>query len=470
VDFKYFFEVLEKTAKTDLQEHQKRVIERLKDEDALIVYHGLGSGKTLTSLAAADEFKIPLDVIGPASLKHNFPKEKDKHGIKSDVNVTTYNKPEEHPEGLLAFDEAHRMGRVESKRSHYPDEIRGRKTLFMTGTPIRNHPSEIIPLMRGVGVNIERDPKLFKDKFIEEIKHNPGFFASVFRGAKPGIEYKAKNLDTFKKLLENKVDYHTPTKEHYPDVETNIIEVEMTPEQNVAYEMALSQDPSLAYKIRKGMDPSKTELKRMNVFLGATRQISNVPGKYNLKSTLKDAPKLQRAVKEIKERSEKDNNYRGVTYSNYLDSGILSMSKLLKDVPHAVFSGNQNAKEKKQIIEDYNSGKIKQLLISGAGAEGLDLKGTKLMQLLEPHWNQSQLDQVKGRAIRYKSHDHLPENERKVEIQEYVAIPKKRGFIFKTQDMGTDEYLRNLAKKKTDLNDQFLKAMQDVGNIFNGRS
>jgi len=90
--------------------------------------------------------------------------------------------------------------------------------------------------------------------------------------------------------------------------------------------------------------------------------------------------------------------------------------------------------------------------------------------LLEPHWNQSQLDQVKGRAIRYKSHDHLPENERKVEIQEYVAIPKKRGFIFKTQDMGTDEYLRNLAKKKTDLNDQFLKAMQDVGNIFNGRS
>ena len=52
------------------------------------------------------------------------------------------------------------------------------------------------------------------------------------------------------------------------------------------------------------------------------------------------------------------------------------------------------------------------LLASGAGSEGLDLKGTRLMQLLEPHWNESRLDQVIGRGIRYRSHEGLPPEDR----------------------------------------------------------
>lgn len=458
-----FLDELEKIAKTTLKPHQERVLNRLEDEDAVLVYHGLGSGKTLTSLSAADKYNLPLNVVGPASLKHNFPKEKEKHDIESKVDVSTYNKPVSFPESLLVFDEAHRMGRPESKRSHYPDTMKGRKTLFMTGTPIRNHPSELIPLMRGLNINIPRDSKVFNSKFIDEIKNNPGIIASIFRGVKPGVEYKAKNLDQFKDLLKNKVDYHTNSTEDYPEVKSSVIETEMTPKQNEAYEMALKQQPSLAYKIRNGIDPSKAESRRLNAFLSATRQISNNPTKFNLKATLEDAPKIQRAVKEIKNRVKKDKNYKGVTYSSYLDSGVYPMSELLKDVPHRIFTGNQSAKEKDEIVKDYNSGKIKQLLISGAGAEGLDLKGTKLMQILEPHWNKSLIDQVKGRAIRYKSHDHLPKDEQKVEVQEFVAKPRERGWwMFKKQDLGSDEYLRSLTKKKDDLNEQFLEAIREI--------
>jgi SNF2 family DNA or RNA helicase len=86
-------------------------------------------------------------------------------------------------------------------------------------------------------------------------------------------------------------------------------------------------------------------------------------------------------------------------------------------VPYAEYTGKVPQGERDQMVKDYNSGLIKQLLISGAGGEGLDLKGTKLMQILEPHWNEPTLDQVKGRAVRYQSHAHLPENERNVEIQ-----------------------------------------------------
>ena len=90
------------------------------------------------------------------------------------------------------------------------------------------------------------------------------------------------------------------------------------------------------------------------------------------------------------------------------------------------------------------------------------MKATKILQILEPSWNQPNLDQVMGRAIRYKSHASLPENERHVEIQHFIAQPRKHGFIFKSRDMGTDEYLQQMSAKKEALNDQFLKALQEA--------
>ena len=145
--------------------------------------------------------------------------------------------------------------------------------------------------------------------------------------------------------------------------------------------------------------------------------------------------------------------------------GINPLEGVLKEkgIPYRRYTGEMSQKEKDEAVKEYNSGNIKQLLISGAGGEGLDLKGTKLMQILEPHFNEPKLEQVKHRAIRYKSHESLPENERKVEIQNFVAIPREHGFIFKHRNMGTDQYLQMLAKNKQQLNDEFLKALQEVG-------
>jgi len=78
----------------DLQPHQKRVLKKLEKADRLLVYHGLGSGKTLTALAAGEDQKMPISVIGPAALKDNFSKEKKKHKIKGKTpEYHTYNKP-----------------------------------------------------------------------------------------------------------------------------------------------------------------------------------------------------------------------------------------------------------------------------------------------------------------------------------------------------------------------------------------
>jgi len=54
--------------------------------------------------------------------------------------------------------------------------------------------------------------------------------------------------------------------------------------------------------------------------------------------------------------------------------------------------------------------------------EGVNLKEVKYVHITEPWWNESRMDQVMGRAIRWKSHIKMPKKDRKVIIYRYYAI------------------------------------------------
>lgn len=451
-----------------LQEHQQRVVDKLKKQNAVLVYHGTGSGKTLTSLAAAEKYNMPLEVIGPASLKYNFNKEKSKHNIKTPVSTYTYNKPPSSVDKntMLVFDEAHKMNNLETQRSHLSDKLHGGKNLFLSATPIKNAPSDIVATARGLGINFPRDKKGFDKQFIENRTVNPSLWGRLWHGAKPGQVQVAKNMDVFKKAFKGKVDYYKPSQENYPHVQEKDITVTMTKKQEQAYKMSMKGRPDLYYKIKHGISPAKSESKDLNAFMTASRQISNIPGNYHLGSTIEDAPKITRAYEEIMKKYKSDPEYRGVTYSQFLSHGTNPLSSLLEKskIPHASFTGKTTDKEKSKIINDYNHGKIKQLLISSAGGEGLDLHKTRMLQIMEPSFNDANLTQVKGRVSRFKSHSKLPEKDRNIEIQNYIAIPREHGLIFKHRNKGSDEYIKMLAKKKQDLNDQFLNVLKSVGS------
>ncbi len=112
-----------------------------------------------------------------------------------------------------------------------------------------------------------------------------------------------------------------------------------------------------------------------------------------------------------------------------------------------------------ELIRQYNDNKIRALLVSSAGGEGLDLKGTRMIQVLDPHWNDEKIKQVEGRGIRYKSHAHLPEDQRNVLVQRYVATRPRMGVLEKLRlkDPGgaVDAYLMQRAAEKEALIDQF---------------
>ena len=100
--------------------HQEHVINKLKDSDSVLVYHGLGAGKTGTSIAATEGDNV--DVVVPASLRGNYHKELHKFKAnKKNRNVMSYQKFLKEGPSLksttLVLDEPQKIGRTSSQIS-----------------------------------------------------------------------------------------------------------------------------------------------------------------------------------------------------------------------------------------------------------------------------------------------------------------------------------------------------------------
>ena len=65
---------------------------------------------------------------------------------------------------------------------------------------------------------------------------------------------------------------------------------------------------------------------------------------------------------------------------------------------------------------------IKVLMITASGSEGINLKNTRYVHIMEPYWHPARTDQVIGRARRICSHQQLPPELRTVEVFLYIMI------------------------------------------------
>jgi superfamily II DNA or RNA helicase len=71
---------------------------------------------------------------------------------------------------------------------------------------------------------------------------------------------------------------------------------------------------------------------------------------------------------------------------------------------------------------DISGSKIKVVLISQAGSEGLDFKAVRQIHILEPWYNMNRNEQIIGRGVRNFSHKDLPFEKRNVQIFLYGTI------------------------------------------------
>jgi superfamily II DNA or RNA helicase len=407
-------------SKLPLKDHQKLLVKHISTHRALLAIHSVGSGKTLSAVTASQCFlqenpRGKVIVITPKSLQENFIKEM----VQYNPNITnkgyefyTYDgfvlakeKGKIDCENvMLIVDEAHNLrteiGMTKAKEpgkelKEGTSEIKGKKSKFildcakqakkvllLTATPIVNDAydlANLISMVDGEDVitrttfrKIMEDERLFQEYF--------GCKISIFE---PDVK---------------------ESKEFYPESKTEDIFIRMPKEYEDKY-----------LQVEEG---NATEaIKNPSAFYNGVRRVSN---KLDDKS---DSPKIQW----IREFLEKHPYGKIVFFSHFLDAGVKSIEKLLKefDIPYRHIDGSISKLQRKIAVQDYNSDDIRALIISKAGGEGLNLRSTKYMILMEPSWNPAVAQQVIGRGIRYKSHYHLPKKDQLVEIFKLHLVKRK---------------------------------------------
>jgi hypothetical protein len=117
---------------------------------------------------------------------------------------------------------------------------------------------------------------------------------------------------------------------------------------------------------------------------------------------------------------------------------------------------------------------IKILMITSSGAEGINLRNTRYVHIMEPYWHPVRIEQVIGRARRICSHKDLPEEFQNVKVYLYLMtfsqeqIDSDTSIELKLYDMGnnsrpisSDEYLYGVSVKKEIFGGQIIKAIKE---------
>ena len=119
---------------------------------------------------------------------------------------------------------------------------------------------------------------------------------------------------------------------------------------------------------------------------------------------------------------------------------------------------------------------IKIFMITSSGAEGINLKNTRFVHIVEPYWHMVRIEQVIGRARRICSHQDLPEDLRTVQVFLYLSVLSEEqksnpdhkelqirdiSRLDKKSVVTTDENLFEIASVKNKINRQILKAVKE---------
>jgi len=125
------------------------------------------------------------------------------------------------------------------------------------------------------------------------------------------------------------------------------------------------------------------------------------------------------------------------------DTAVQNPAKYVMITGDGNFSPNNVAEVKAATNADnVNGEKVKVIIISSAGSEGIDFKFVRQVHILDPWFNINRIEQIIGRGVRFCSHKDLPIEKRNVEIYLHASA-------FDDGDVETaDRYVYRLAEQK----------------------
>ncbi len=428
--------------KIELFDYQMNCVNYIKDHFGLVLYHSMGSGKTITSLAMMYQFPYNIIIISTKASRKNFQDDIKKLGLDPKrIQIITYqgaisaiiNKQLTFDKNSVIVDEAHHLRSGTKLQVMLISELMmAKKLVLLTGTIFYNSLTDLSALVNTIK----------KDEVLPETNKEFKFFYYDETYELP------TNVDTLKDRIKGTISYYKKPidKLHYPTFVNEYIKVDMSNAQISEYRHYLKKILSLDNI--QHIDYTVLDKRKVNNFLTVTRQLSNTV------DNSPNSPKILELFKYIKSHPKPC-----VVYSNFIDNGVLPLSvHLVKDkISYAIYYGEQTEEKRNKIIDQYNNMEIDVLLITSAGSESLDLKNTRFIHIMEPHWNESKISQIIGRAIRYDSHIALPEKDRNVTIIRWISV-----FGYKIPYETADEHLVSMAIQKDKMFQQFDEIIKEV--------
>lgn len=508
--------------KKKLNLHQfipKEFFTRNNNTRGLLIAHAMGQGKTRIAVAISEYFREVdpsrrINVLLPKSLEANF---KDNITQYNNNNADDYkfislnasnmfkqmrnsDKTKEElayekslglfadearsnslDNTMLIIDEAHNLFNAITNGSKNGIRLydlimkaKNLKLIFLTGTPIINHPFELVPcfnMLKGI-VRESRDKthKLFS----ESIEEFTNFFIDV---DKKQIKNKKKLLTRIYGLVSYYGDLYFPSdvkKKGFPEkLKTIVQRVPMSDYQYTRYINARTyelEEEKGKKSFRKGDSRFSSSSGGMSTYRVKSRQISNyaipeyalgpVRGQKSrqkfldkikhddLINTDKYSRKMSAMLKVINSRRKQ----LGMIYSQFVSGEGLGIFALILEahgwrkynsgnddnpygikekkkshMTYAILSGNVSPEERAETIKVINSTANKKaqlinlILISSAVAEGTDLKRVRYVAIMEYFWNQAKISQIETRAIRYLSHVDLDKKDQNVQVYVFLS-------------------------------------------------
>jgi superfamily II DNA or RNA helicase len=412
--------VLYDDTKLSIKKHQLSVSNHLIDNRGVIVVHSVGTGKTLSAISTAQCLLIKkiikkVIVITPTSLQQNFISQSKMYGLSQNEIDTFYNfytiqgivnaieadKVESPTNALVIIDEAHNLRTIGGSRfdSIFKYSKKASKVMLLTATPLINYKHDIINLIS----IINGEKPISIDKFEQMLDTTK---------PKDFIDY-VSNVFSFYIKDSDKPDPNFPRKK--------ILDV-FLPMNLDYFKTYIGVENGQVHKIPdfKG--------KNIHVFYNGLRRASNIIDK--------KSPKVDWIIKKIKSEPKA----KFVIFSHFINMGIKPIMNWLDEhkIKYSHVSGDLSIAERQESVEKYNSNKVKIMFVTKAGSEGLDLKNTTYIIIMEPAWNEGSIEQIIGRGVRYKSHESLRESKRLVTVYKLYCVKPDE---YKSINKITDKYL-----------------------------
>jgi hypothetical protein len=144
-----------------------------------------------------------------------------------------------------------------------------------------------------------------------------------------------------------------------------------------------------------------------------------------------------------------DNDVKSLFKTAPVSQRFVGATKKRFAAKYAMFTGDKqlspdNRAELEALTTDNEHGqRIKVVIISKAGSEGIDFKNVRQVHIMEPWYNMNRIEQIIGRAVRNCSHSDLPFVDRNVQLFLYGTL------LPGTPDMeAADLYVYRLAESK----------------------